>query len=921
MKKYIVIILLLLNGLSGSIWALQTNGLVNFADSLNIGYEISVPQKVNAFSTSGVGGDIFEDAPQTDIAKALYGRIAGLNVSQGVGTSGSNYAVGSLHGHAPLLLVDGFPREIKDILPTEIESIVVLKDAVSAALYGVRGANGVILVTTKQGKESGLNVKVGYQVGVNHAFRKPEFADAYTYAQNVNIALLNDGLEERYNKYALEAFRNGNYPYEFPNVNWWNEAMNDVGVNHRIDMTFTGGGKRIKYFTAIEYFRDKAMYKFADRGNLYNAVPTDTRLNLRTNILAEITNSTRMKLGLYGKLQELNQANACNSVMSAIYNTPSAAFPVVHENGLYGGTNEWKNNPVGMLFDSGNNATTYGTLLANLALTQQLDMLTPGLAASVAVAFDNCGGMYDGTSKEYRYMDLQSQFTESGVLTTNPVIYGKDSETLSHPSGFSSLYMKTDLQARVSYERMFARAHRITGNFLYNLQSFIFNGRNNSQKRQSLAVLATYNYKDRYVVSSTFNYSGSAVLPPGDHYRTYPAISAAWILSNEDFFSKINFLNLLKLRASYGFSGWDGSIAHELFRQSYGGGGSYAFGDGVGFQGGLTEGTLPVENLTVEKSEKATFGIDVEAFDNRLSFTGDLFYEKRSDVLVSASNSISSIIGIGMNKINAGIYKYRGADLSFGWQEQRGHLGYGISANFSLLDSEIINENQAFEEYDYLYHMGNRIDQCYGLEAIGFFKDQKEINNSPQQTFSDVRPGDIKYKDQNGDNKIDDKDVVRMYDTSSPRFYYGLNVNMFYKNFEIFANFQGRSGITVNLLNSPLYKPLVDNGNISQTFLEREIPWTSADEDATMPRLTTLPNANNYRNSSLWYRNGSFLKLRNLMISYTIPRVKTRFADMKIYLQGTDLFSIDKIGFADPEMLGAQYPTVTAYWMGVKFNF
>ncbi|MBC8620031.1 SusC/RagA family TonB-linked outer membrane protein [Parabacteroides faecis] len=921
MKKYIITILL--NGLGCAAFAQQTDKPFNnqFADSLNIGYEISVPQKTSAFSVSGVGKEVFENAPQTDIAKALYGKIAGLNVSQGSGTSADNFSGLSLHGHAPLVLVDGFPRDIKDLLTTEIESVAVLKDALAATLYGVRGANGVILVTTKQGKESKLNVKVGYQFGINHAFRKPRFADAYTYAQNVNTALKNDGLEERYNQYALDAFKNGSYPNEFPNVDWWNEAMNNTGSNHRLDLTFTGGNQRVKYFTTVEYFRDQAMYNHSNEDNRYNVNPTDTRLNLRTNILAEITNTTHMKLGLYGKLQEVNQAAACGGVISAIYGTPSAAFPVKHEGGIYGGTDIWKNNPVGMLFDSGNSASTYGTLLADLNLTQDLDMLTPGLKASIAISFDNSGAMYDGTSKEYRYMDLRPQFTNEGVLTTAPVIYGKDSETLSHPSGFSSLYMRTDLQAKIGYERLFAGAHRVSGALLYDQQAFTRNGRNNSHKRQSIMATATYNYKDRYIVNGAFSYSGSAVLPPNDQYRSYPAVSATWVASNESFLKEIDFLNLLKVRASYGLSGWDGSIGHELFRQSYGGGGSYAFGDGVGGQGGSAEGTLPVENLTVEKSEKATLGIDLAVFNNRLNFSGDLFYEKRSDILVSASNSISSIIGIGMNQINAGIYKYKGADLSLGWQDQIGDFGYGIIANVSCLNSEVINENQAFEEFDYLYHMGDRIGQSYGLEALGFFKDQTEINNSPHQTFSEVRPGDIKYKDQNGDNKIDDKDVVRMYDTGSPRFYFGLNIKLSYKNFEISADLQGRRGVTVNLLNSPLYRPLVNNGNISQTFLDREIPWTANSENATMPRLTTQANANNYRSSSMWYRDGSFLKLRNLMISYTIPKSKIRLADLKVFVQGSDLFSIDKIDFADPEMLGAGYPSVTAYWTGVKFNF
>ena len=326
--------------------------------------------------------------------------------------------------------------------------------------------------------------------------------------------------------------------------------------------------------------------------------------------------------------------------------------------------------------------------------------------------------------------------------------------------------------------------------------------------------------------------------------------------------------------------------------------------------------------LVAEKSEKATFGFDIAAFDNRLNASVEGFYEKRSDVLVSGANSTSGIIGITVGQVNEGIYKYKGLDASLSWNDKIGDFHYGIGASMSYLNSKIVNENQAYQEYDYLYTKGNRIGQMYGLEAIGFFNSQQEINNSPQQTFSNVVPGDVKYKDQNGDNRIDEKDVVKMFGSSVPRFYFGFNLNFSYKRFELSADFQGMTGITVSLLNSPLYSPLVNNGNISNTFLNEEISWTPENKaKATMPRLTTQENLNNYRASSLWYRDGSFLKLRNLLVAYTFPKSQTRFADLKVFVQGTNLFSLDNIHFADPEQLGIAYPSTRSYWAGIKLNF
>lgn len=387
----------------------------------------------------------------------------------------------------------------------------------------------------------------------------------------------------------------------------------------------------------------------------------------------------------------------------------------------------------------------------------------------------------------------------------------------------------------------------------------------------------------------------------------------------------IEAINQFKLYASYGISGWDGNMKHELYRQSYGGtnGGTYYFTNNASEFYGLAEGDLPVENLTIEKSKKVTYGMELNAFKNRLSVYLEGFYERRSDILINGSSSVSGIIGIGVSKLNAGIQDYKGFDASISWNDKIGKdFSYSIGANTSYVNSKIINDGQEYQQYDYLYTKGNRVGQRYGLEVVGFFHDQMEINNSPVQTFSTVRPGDIKYKDQNGDNKIDEQDVVKMFGSSVPRFYFGINLTASYKNFEISADFQGMTGVTTSLLNSPLYQPLVNNGNISQTFLNNETVWTPENASkATMPRLTTLANANNYRANSLWYRDGSFIKLRNLYVSYTFPKKMMRFADMKVYLQGNNLFSLDNIGFADPEQLGAVYPSTRSYWMGIKFNF
>ena len=299
----------------------------------------------------------------------------------------------------------------------------------------------------------------------------------------------------------------------------------------------------------------------------------------------------------------------------------------------------------------------------------------------------------------------------------------------------------------------------------------------------------------------------------------------------------------------------------------------------------------------------------------------EAFVEKRSNILISPSN-ISGVIGIGVNDQSLGEESYKGFDLALNWEETRGDFNYGAYANGNWLFSKVINDGQAFQMYDYLYHAGNPVGQKYGLEVIGIFQSQLEINNSPQQTFGEVRPGDLKYRDQNGDGVVNSQDVVKMFGSSLPRLQFGFGLHASWKGFKVYADFQGMTGVTVSLLDSPLYQPLVGNGTISNTFLSREITWAPGREAvATMPRLTTQENNNNYRSNSLWYRDGSFIKLRNLGVSYTIPRKALKICDATISLTGTNLFSLDNIGFADPEQLGAYYPSTRVFWVGVKFNF
>mgnify|MGYP002623761618 CR=1 FL=1 len=908
---YIVLPLLLLGSTA---FAQEEKSML---DSVSLGNAFRLKANLNRAEGSG----IFEKSPEMDIANALYGQFSGLQVRNSSSVYDSNQSklklTLRLHGHSPIVLVDGFPRNLDDVTASEIEDVTVLKDAAAAALYGVKGGDGVAMITTKRGKNAPLKVTADFQYGLAKMYRAPEFADAYTYGYMVNEARSLDGLPAKYNDAELLALYTGSYPYAYPDVDWWNEVYRDHGDNYRAQFTFTGGNKNFRYYTAVDYLKEDFLYKKATSDDRYNANHYDNRLGIRANVDVNITETTTMKVGVMARLAEFNRGNYSGRIESVLYRTPSAAFPVKQQDGVYGGTSIYgANNPVAMMQEAGQKQYSQTKVLADMMLRQDLGAVTKGLSADVSVAFDYIGRLSEDATKEYRYSELVNTTAAAGdqaYILSQQLYYGVDSKIVEFSHWFSSLQMKFELQGRLNWEKSFGDNH-LEAHAAYRQRSWIVSGQNNSSKTQEILGTTSYNWKERFFVDAVLNYSGSAYLPKGSRFHLYPALNVAAVVKEGEPY--------VKVYASAGKSGSDSDMEHELWRQSYVSGKGYYFGaSGGSSYSGRTEGAMAAVTLAPELSSKATVGTSVKTFGNRLDLTAEAFSEKRSNILITPSN-ISGVIGVDVNEQSLGEQSYKGIDLDLAWNDRLGDFDYGAYANGAWLFTKVINDGQAYQMYDYLYHAGNPVGQRYGLEVIGIFQSQVEINNSPQQTFGEVRPGDLKYRDQNGDGVIDSQDVVKMFGSNVPLLTFGFGLHAGWKGLQVYADFQGVTGVTVNLLDSPLYQPLVSNGTISQTFLSREVTWAPGREEyATMPRLTTQANNNNYRNNSLWYRDGSFIKLRNLGVSYTLPREMFKICDATLYINATNLFSLDNIGFADPEQLGAYYPSTRTYWAGVKFNF
>lgn len=894
---------------------------------VNRGFNLSVPSEESTVAVS----TIYMDASKTsDInpANSLYGRLPGLISLQGSTVAWDNDPTMYVRGLAtmgtgtPLVLIDGFERPLSSLSQDEIESVTVLKDAASQALYGVRGANGVILVTTKRGILEGMKVHASYQFGINTPFRLPDMADGYTYALAMNEALRMDGLSALYSNSDLEAFRTGSNPELFPNVNWKDEALRNKGTTHQFNASFTGGGKNVSYFAAINYIGDNGFMNENYFSPDYSSQMSWDKLSARANLDINATKLTLVKLNLLGELSQHNRpATEYSTLFPMIYDVPAAAFPVKTSTGVWGGDNVRKN-PVAESVAKGFSVGNDRALYADLRIIQDLSVLTSGLSAELAIAYDNRASYWDNKTKNYLYESLQPVRDNGGtIIDITRTRYGQETD-LSFSSSLGYQNRVTTFEAKVNYEKNWQDMHQLNAAVIYHQEENSLKGINNTYRRQSYIGNASYAYKSKYLADLVLTYSGSSVLGSSDKYAFFPAISAGWVISSEDFMKEVTAIDYLKARASWGITGSD-RFAYDYDKYYFKTGiSSYFFGDNNNSVSGNGEFRLPNLKLKPETAYKFNFGIDMEVF-KRLSLSADVFYEKRTNILVNSSAIYSSVLGVSTPILNDGEVKNYGFEAGLSWRDRIGDFTYMLAGNFTFARNEIVNMDEGYKPYDYLKNTGNRIGQYYGLEAIGFFQDEADIAGSPVQSFSNVVPGDVKYKDQNGDKVIDDYDKVAIgYSTVLPEIMYGFSIGLGYKNVSLKADFQGVANYTLVRNISSMYRPLVGNKNVSQHYLENR--WTPENTNARYPRLTTKQNDNNFRESSIWAENGNFLKLRNVELAYTLPKSwvnKIRLSNINLFARGMNLFSFDHVKDMDPEQMYATYPSFRSYNIGLTLDF
>ena len=905
------------------------------SEKVNYGFGL---QQTNAESTGAVSTVYAENIDKSSafsIGNSLYGNVLGLTTMQSTGVVWeqlpSMYIRGlkTLNGNNGILLVvDGLERDnnwqaLKYITPEEVESVSVLRDAAALALYGYRGVNGVVNIVTKRGKYDTREINFSYDHAFNYMTRKPELADAYTYASALNEALTNDGKQVRYSQNELNAFKNGTSPYLYPNVNWWEEVFRDRGASDIATLSFRGGSTKMRYYTMMNLQNNRGFIKNFDTNADYSTQEKYSKANFRTNLDIDLSPKTKMQANIMGILNEFSRPGmGSDNLISKLYQLPSAAFPIRTESGLWGGNTTWGENwnPValteGRAYSKGHTRGLY----ADMSLRQDLSSLTKGLGASVRIGYDNLASYWENHTKGYKYGMASVASWENGLpIAGEEITGGKDTE-MSGDSKLDWQYRAFNFQMNVDWQRQFG-VHSLYSMLLYTYKYDNAKGINNTFYRQNAGWYTHYGFKNRYFADFTLMASASNLLAPDHRWNVSPTVGLAWLISNEKFMQSQNVVDFLKLRASFGMLNTDNIPGNGYWNETVGGGNGYPINNNFGGDGGWHEGRLASVNGTTEKAYKYNAGVDATLFKG-LTLTVDGFYERRSDIWVSSDGQNSAVLGASGSYVNAGIVDSWGTEIGANYYKKMGNVELNLGGTFTYNRSKIIEMLEEPAAYDYTRSTGNPVGQIFGLQAIGYFVDQADIDNSLPQQFGPVKAGDIKYKDMNGDKVINSDDRVAMgYNSTCPEIYYSFSLGLEWKGLGFSAQFQGVGNYTA-ILSGTYYRPLVDNTTISNYVYRNR--WTPETPNARFPRLTTETVDNNLQTSSLWMADRSFLKLRNCEVYYKLPSSwLNRFwvKNAKVYVRGVDLLCFDSIDQLDPEAMNNSYPATRSIHVGLSVGF
>lgn len=920
---------------------------------------------------SSVSTDALTSSPNASIANSLAGKITGLSSVQMSGQPGAEdpkifvRGVGSLTegGASPLILVDGVERAFFQMDPNEIENVTVLKDASATAVFGVRGANGVVLVTTRRGTEGRAKISVNSSVGVQTMAKWMEMTDAYTYATMYNEQETNDGRAPIFDDYSLERFRLGDSPIIYPNMDWKEYMMKKASIQTQHNLNISGGTEGMRYFISVGYLYQDGLLKDFGQGNGYKY----NRYNYRTNLDFDISKSTVLKMGIGGIVGDQQEPYNGNTVWKDISIGQPIAGP-----GLVNGlpmTSQPRyadirySDPFANTYGNGTNNVLNNTMNLDLHLTQKLDFLTKGLSVEVKGAY-NTGYTYTKKKKGNREIYtpfFESELDGSGLQIGDPNynynivhrITGTNSKpTITESKGRSRNWY---FEASMRYNRKFGN-HNVSGLVLYNQTKKYYPSQLPYVANAYVGLVgrATYDYKSRYLAEFNIGYNGSENFAPDKRFGTFPAVSLGWVVSEEEFMKKQEVIDFLKLRASVGLVGNDNMSnnrflylpdSYDVDKQQQESGSwkeqlwGYNFGlNNSAWWLGAVEQRLGNKNVTWETALKQNYGIDLTLLDNRLKVTAEYFREHRKDILIARQTipGLTSLTKEVLPVVNMGEVKNHGYELELGWNDKIGDdFHYYLNANMSYSKNKIIFQDEVEPNEPYLWRTGKSVGAIFGYVADGFYAASDFVNGEGGELVeglpkpqTPVYPGDVKYLDLNGDGNITPDDQKQIGFPTRPNYTFGLNYGADYKGFFFSMNWTGTAERSIALVDQ-YRKPF--NGE-ARGLMQYQVDgrWTpETAETAEYPRFSKNSVNHNSYTSTLWVKNGSYLKLKNLTLGYNFTQneflKKLGITQLGVKFTGYNLLCIDGVDVIDPEFVASfndtRYPVTRQYTLGLNITF
>lgn len=883
--------------------------------------------------------------PAVSVSNMLGGRVPGIISVTRSGEPGKDFSEFWIRGistfganQSALVLIDGIEGNLNDLDPADIEGFSILKDASSTAVYGVRGANGVVVVTTKRGKAGKMNINFKTNATYSYSPRMPEYTDSYNYALLANEARVVRGNTALYTPTELSLYRTGLDPDLYPNVNWRDVILKDYTWNTQHHLSLSGGGENARYYVSIGALTSEALFK-QDSESTFNANVNYNKYNFRANIDANVTRTTQLSLNMETVFVSQNApgfGDDNDALWTAQANLPPNIVPVKYSNGQLPayGVNGNQMSPYVQLNYTGYRTTERYTTKTNLQLKQDLGILTEGLSVQGLFSLSTNGEhiIHNAMTPDLYFADPKTGRNSDGSLRTERKVEKRDLTAVQSSASDRQYYF--EMQA--NYNRVFNDDHRVTGLFHFYRQETKNSGWGDGifvvipRRYQAYSGRATYSYKDTYMLEGNIGYTGSENFNKERRYGVFPSVALGWVPTQYEYVKQtVPFLNYLKVRGSLG------QVGNDRLTDGYGNDVRFPYLTTIGnVSSGIWGGTAIAEsqigapNMEWETTTKIDLGIDGKLFNNKIDFTVD-FYRNKTTGIFQKRESIPLESGLEstLPYANVGGMSSWGVDGNIAYfQEVKKDMNFTVRGNFTLARNNVDYWEQSGINYPYQSYTGVPYGVLRGLVALGLFKDEEDIISSSKQTYMEnVMPGDIKYKDVNGDGVIDDDDIVPLSFSNIPQIQYGFAFEFNYRNLKVSALFEGVKDVQY-FMGGNGYYPFAggSTGNLLAIVTDQNNRWTPAsysgdpateNPNARFPRLTYGENANNNRASTFWLADGGYVRLKNVELAYTLPKKWMQacriFQSASISLIGENLHVWDKVKLWDPAQAsdnGAVYP-------------